>query len=193
MNFYYIPVVVLLVLASSIAYVRFIWPAIETRRILSSKICGEPVKKCPEGEEAYFHSHPDVAERWKPRSAYHHWKKYGKAEGRSYVCHCSEAIDKVDHKPEGQKDGGFVVVAVFKNEGMNFAEWISHYLWQGASHFYLIDNGSTDDWKSNLSLKDLARINVTRNEGSHIQTHSYNSLLPMLQERHSKDWALIVR
>jgi len=28
---------------------------------------------------------------------------------------------------------------------MNMNEWINHYLWMGVEHFYMIDNGSTDD------------------------------------------------
>jgi glycosyltransferase involved in cell wall biosynthesis len=39
----------------------------------------------------------------------------------------------------------FCVLVIAKNEGMVIEEWIDHYLWQGASHIYLIDNGSTDD------------------------------------------------
>ena len=35
-------------------------------------------------------------------------------------------------------------------------------------------------------------MNVTRDDGLGIQRRSYRSLLPMLQERHSNDWALIV-
>jgi hypothetical protein len=38
-------------------------------------------------------------------------------------------------------------LSIFLNEGMNFKEWIDHYLWQGVEHFYLIDNGSTDNYK----------------------------------------------
>lgn len=37
------------------------------------------------------------------------------------------------------------VLAIFKNETMNFKLWIEHNLWQGVEHFYLIDNGSTDN------------------------------------------------
>jgi hypothetical protein len=37
------------------------------------------------------------------------------------------------------------VLAIFKNETMNLKLWIEHYIWQGAEHFYLIDNGSTDN------------------------------------------------
>jgi len=46
----------------------------------------EPVRECAEGEEAYFQAHPNVALKWKPRSAYHHWKRYGKAARRKYIC-----------------------------------------------------------------------------------------------------------
>jgi hypothetical protein len=37
------------------------------------------------------------------------------------------------------------VLSIFKNETMNLKIWIEHYLWQGVEHFYLIDNGSTDN------------------------------------------------
>ena len=37
------------------------------------------------------------------------------------------------------------VLAIFKNETMNLKMWIDHYIWQGVEHFYLIDNGSTDN------------------------------------------------
>ena len=93
---------------------------------------------------------------------------------------------------EEQNDSGFIVVSIFKNEAMNFAEWISHYLWQGASHFYLIDNGSTDDWKSTILSKHLEKITVISYEARHVQIRSYNSLLPMLQQKHPHDWALVV-
>jgi hypothetical protein len=39
------------------------------------------------------------------------------------------------------------VLAQFKNETMNLKLWIDHHLWQGVQHFYLIDNGSTDNPK----------------------------------------------
>jgi len=37
------------------------------------------------------------------------------------------------------------VLAQFKNETMNLKLWLDHHLWQGVQHFYLIDNGSTDN------------------------------------------------
>lgn len=41
----------------------------------------------------------------------------------------------------------FCVLAIFRNEAMNLNEWISHYFTQGASKLYLINNGSTDNYK----------------------------------------------
>lgn len=37
------------------------------------------------------------------------------------------------------------VLAIFKNETDNLKVWLDHYLWQRVDHFYLIDNGSTDN------------------------------------------------
>ena len=37
------------------------------------------------------------------------------------------------------------IVAIFKNESWILKEWIEHYLNQGVDHFFLIDNGSTDN------------------------------------------------
>jgi hypothetical protein len=39
---------------------------------------------------------------------------------------------------------------MFKNEGMIIKEWLDHYISEGIQHFYLIDNGSTDNYKSIL-------------------------------------------
>ena len=38
------------------------------------------------------------------------------------------------------------ILAIFKNESMIIQEWIEHHLWQGVEHFYLIDNGSNDNY-----------------------------------------------
>ena len=38
------------------------------------------------------------------------------------------------------------VVSMFKNESMILGEWLAHHVGVGVQHFYLIDNGSTDDY-----------------------------------------------
>ena len=37
------------------------------------------------------------------------------------------------------------IMSIFKDETMNLKIWLEHYLWQGVEHFYLIDNGSSDN------------------------------------------------
>jgi FkbM family methyltransferase len=43
-----------------------------------------------------------------------------------------------------------VVVSIFKNEAHCIREWLQHYMRQGVEHFYMIDNGSTDNWKKEI-------------------------------------------
>lgn len=58
------------------------------------------------------------------------------------------------------------VLAMFKNEMSIIEEWILHYINEGIEHFYLIDNGSTDNYisiinkyKNKISLiKDSTRL-----------------------------------
>lgn len=38
------------------------------------------------------------------------------------------------------------VLSIFKNEARNLDIWIKHYIWMGVEHFYLIDNGSDDNY-----------------------------------------------
>jgi hypothetical protein len=40
----------------------------------------------------------------------------------------------------------FCVAAIFKNEAEILEEWINHYINEGCQHFFLIDNGSTDNY-----------------------------------------------
>lgn len=42
------------------------------------------------------------------------------------------------------------VLAIFKNEAFNMKVWVDHYLWMGADHLFLIDNGSDDGSKDIL-------------------------------------------
>lgn len=43
------------------------------------------------------------------------------------------------------------ILSTFKNEATILKEWIDYYLQQGFDHFYLIDNGSTDNFLEILS------------------------------------------
>jgi hypothetical protein len=48
---------------------------------------------------------------------------------------------KVKRKKETMR---WVVASMFKDERPLLREWVAHYLAEGAEHFFLIDNGSTD-------------------------------------------------
>jgi hypothetical protein len=60
------------------------------------------------------------------------------------------------------------IIAMFKNESYIIEQWIQHYLLEGVNHFYLIDNGSTDNYESKISkynnkitlIKDSYRQNM---------------------------------
>ena len=47
------------------------------------------------------------------------------------------------------------VMAMFKNESWIINEWIQHYKNEGATRFILIDNDSTDDWRSKIKKEFL--------------------------------------
>lgn len=40
-----------------------------------------------------------------------------------------------------------VIVSMFKNESMILEEWINYYINQGVDYFYLINNGSIDNYQ----------------------------------------------
>ena len=80
--------------------------------------------------------------------------------------------------PQEEHALSLVVVSVFKNEADVLKEWIEHHLWQGVEHFYLVDNGSTDDYM--WAIGNLAtRVTVIVNATKHAQRDHLNSLLQL--------------
>src|SRR3954453_4443413 len=45
---------------------------------------------------------------------------------------------------------GLAVCAIFRDQARYLAEWVSFHRIQGVERFYLYDNRSTDDWRSEL-------------------------------------------
>jgi hypothetical protein len=75
------------------------------------------------------------------------------------------------------------VMAIFKNESMILKEWIEHYKWQGADAIVLLNNDSTDDWKS---ITDQFEGLVVAKDvpGKHVQLKAYNETgLPIMKEK----------
>ena len=74
------------------------------------------------------------------------------------------------------------VYAIFKNEAEIFKEWVEHYLSQGVDHFYLIDNGSTDNYKEVLE-PFMDHITLIHDDEKGGQLNIYNRhILPKLEE-----------
>ncbi len=67
------------------------------------------------------------------------------------------------------------LVAIFKNESHIIKEWIEHYIKEGVEKFFLIDNGSNDNYRPIIS-KYLARriIDLVRDETKYAQNDLYN-------------------
>lgn len=74
------------------------------------------------------------------------------------------------------------VYAIFKNEAVIFKEWLEHYINEGVEHFYLIDNGSNDNYKD--IVKDYKQyITLFEDPERHNQVGLYNKyVLPHAKE-----------
>ncbi len=75
------------------------------------------------------------------------------------------------------------IVGIFKNEATIMREWLTHYVEQGIEVIFLVDNGSTDDWQSELKgFEDI--VTVVSSDLQHAQVHLYNNVAaPWLRER----------
>jgi len=65
--------------------------------------------------------------------------------------------------------------AIFKNEAIAMREWLDHYLREGVEHFYLINNGSTDNFQD--IIKDYDCITIFHDSSSGIQVPGYNKYI----------------
>lgn len=98
---------------------------------------------------------------------------------------------KRDVLPDRRKT--LCVLAIMKNESLNIDEWIDHYIWQGADHIYIIDNGSTDDMPSKIEAsKHKERITLVVMPGKHQQEAHYRSVVKKFNIQKKFKWLLIV-
>lgn len=68
--------------------------------------------------------------------------------------------------------------AIFKNESHALTEWLDHYLSQEVEHFYLIDNGSSDDYLVKLQpYINNGLVDLFIDQGKHAQIHHYNNYI----------------
>lgn len=84
------------------------------------------------------------------------------------------------------------VIGIFKNESWIMQEWIEHYLAEGVEHFYLIDNGSSDNINRVLDtyLKE-GLVDVIHDDRPHMQTEHYNNHF-LNQVKTESEWVMVV-
>ena len=80
--------------------------------------------------------------------------------------------------------------SLMKNEGKYLREWLDHYISEGVEHFYIIDNGSTDDTIEILKSYNNITLFQDNRRYPHHQVAMYNDhLLPIIKE---SKWTMIV-
>jgi hypothetical protein len=89
---------------------------------------------------------------------------------------------------EEEKEYFLCIVAIFKNEALILEEWLNHYINQGVEHFYLIDNGSTDNYK-NILLK-FNNVTCITDDEKYKQSEHYNKYLSTIKS--SSKWVIVV-
>ena len=84
---------------------------------------------------------------------------------------------RLTHKKKyrsGFKPMKYAIVAIFKNEAMGIAEWVEHYLWQGADMILLLNNNSNDDWEKALEKFDKTKVVILPAEKLYAQSEHYS-------------------
>ena len=68
------------------------------------------------------------------------------------------------------------LVAIFKNESSIMKEYIEHYINQGIDKFFMIDNGSDDNYLDIIQpYIDNNKIELVIDKNKHMQIEHYNN------------------
>lgn len=82
------------------------------------------------------------------------------------------------------------VAAIFKNESHGIKEWIEHYISEGVDHFYLIDNGSTDGYQTEIvKFLEKGLITLVIDDTRWAQIELYNR--HFLELKDESEWLLV--
>lgn len=82
------------------------------------------------------------------------------------------------------------VVAIFKNESHAIREWVEHYINQGVDHFFMIDNGSTDNTTQKIKeYVDKGLISLITDSTKWAQIELYNK--HYLKKCKSSEWVIV--
>jgi len=79
------------------------------------------------------------------------------------------------------------VISIFKNEGDILKEWLEHHISQGVDHFYLVDNGSDDNFRKELTPYE-DKITLFTDNRKYKQKEILNSLLNVAKSQ--SNWIL---
>lgn len=82
------------------------------------------------------------------------------------------------------------VIAIFKNESAGIVEWVEHYLKEGVEHFFLIDNGSTDDGQARInSYIERGLVTLVSDSTKWAQVELYNK--HFLKKSKLSEWVIV--
>ena len=84
----------------------------------------------------------------------------------------------------------FCLVAIFKNESEILREWIEHYIREGCSKFFLIDNDSDDNYLPIIEKYcNSGKVELIKDPQKHAQKDLYNKYF--LSKIKEYEWTLI--
>jgi hypothetical protein len=82
------------------------------------------------------------------------------------------------------------LLAIFKNEAVIMKEWLDHYQSEGVEHFYMIDNGSTDEYADIIEPYIKAgKVTLWVDETKQAQAYLYNKY--MMPHMHETEWLIV--
>jgi hypothetical protein len=71
------------------------------------------------------------------------------------------------------KNNLLCIVSIFKNESHIMKEWIDHYIKEGVNHFFLIDNGSNDNYNTILDKYDNITLAIDSTKAKQSELYNY--------------------
>lgn len=119
----------------------------------------------------------------------HEWPNlHNQTEWENYKIQMPSNLKEIDNK----ETYTLSILSIFKNETMNLKIWIEHYLWQGVQHFYLIDNGSTDEpLKILLEYINRGLVTYYYKPEKHRQVEHYKYIFDNENLRYKTKWLCI--
>lgn len=91
-----------------------------------------------------------------------------------------------------ERRAALAVLTIMKNEALNVDEWIDHYIWQGADHLFIIDNGSTDDTVARIKASPhFERITLLIRPEPHRQGYHYRHTFRRQRIKRRFQWLMV--